>query len=270
MVTGRQFNRLSPFARMVAIMGMLILCLPLASVYAAEDGKPLIYDEAGLLDAEQEAKLTEMARTYGAERETDIIIYTSLNESGADVMKMTEDFYDNKAPGYDKPHGNAVILTMDMKFREVYLAGFYKGQEYLDDGRLDRIRNRITSDLSAGDYYAAFSDYIVTAHRYMGYKPGVDPDNILFKWWFQVGAAGVVALLIVWRMVANSGGKVTVHSRTYENVGSSGVIGHRDQYIRTTVTKQHIPKPSSGGGGGGGGGGRSSGGHSHSGSRGSF
>jgi uncharacterized protein len=262
-----------------AFILVLALAIPLLSLLHpvgkahAEDVplKKLIYDEAGLLSEEERALLESKANKLGPERETDIVIYTSKNEAGADVMKMMQDFYDKEAPGYDKPHGNAVILTVDMKGREIYLGGFYKAETYLDDGRLDRIRNKISSDLSACDYYGAFSAYIETAHRYMGYEPGVNPDNLLFKWWLQAGVAAAVALLIVWRMVANSGGRVTVHNRTYENSRTSGIVGQRDQYLRTTVTKRHIPKPSGGGGGGGrGGGGTTSGGHSHSGSRGSF
>lgn len=249
---------------------LLMLLAPSGKAYADESLKKLIYDEAGLLDEEERALLEGMANRLGPKRETDIMIVTSKNEAGADVMKMTQDFYDAQAPGYDKPHGNAVILMVDMKNREIYLAGFYKGKEYLDDERLDRIRDKITPDLTGGYYYLAFTDYIKTAHRYMGYAPGVNPDNIFFKWWLQFGVALVVAWLIVRGMVGNSGGKVTVHNRTYENSSQSGIVGQHDHYLRTTVTKQHIPKPTSGGGGGGGGGGTTSGGHSHSGSRGSF
>lgn len=266
LVSRRSFILLLALTVALPLMTMLF---PMNEAYADEPLKKLIYDEAGLLSDEERAELEAKANRLGAERETDIIIYTSLNESGVDVEKMMQDFYDEEAPGYDKAHGNAVILTVDMRNRDIYLGGFYKAEEYLDDGRLDRIRNKISPDLTAGDYYGAFSAYIDTAHRYMGYEPGVNPDSIFFQWWFQIGVAAIVAWLIVWRMVHTSGGRVTVHSRTYENTRSSGVVRQHDQYLRTTVTKTHIPKPPSGGGGGGGGG-RTSGGHSHSGSRGSF
>jgi Beta-propeller domains of methanol dehydrogenase type len=233
--------------------------------------KKLIYDAAKLLEKDTAALLESMAREYGAKVETDIVIYTTNNTSNRDVVELTQDFYDKYAFGYDKPHGNTVILTLDMKNRDVYLAGFYKAKEYLDDGRLDKIRNKITPDLSGGYYYSAFSDYIKLSHRYMGYEPGVNPDNILFKWWFQFAVAAVIALIVVGRMRAVAGGKVTVHRGTYENGAASGIRAQSDQYIRTTVTKQHVPRPSDGGGGsGGGGGGVTRGGHSHSGSRGKF
>jgi uncharacterized protein len=234
---------------------------------AAGETKKLVYDEAGLLTQDEYNELNAMANQYGAERETDIIIYTSPNEAGADVMKMTQDFYDEMGPGYDKQHGNAVILTLDMNNREIYLAGFYKAKTYLGDARLDKIRNRITPNLSDGNYEQAFATYIKTAHDYMGYKPGVNPDNILFKLWFQVIVAIAVGGGIVGWMAYNAGGRVTVQRQTYEDGSTSGVLDHRDQYIRTTVTRRKIEKSSSSGGGGGG---TTGGGHSHSGSRGSF
>ncbi|MBC8079502.1 MAG: TPM domain-containing protein, partial [Gorillibacterium sp.] len=227
-----------------------------------------VYDEAGLLSQEEYDRLNLMANEYGAKRETDIVIYTSNNTESMDVMKMTQDFYDEHAPGYDKSHGNAVILTMDMKNREIYLAGFYKAKEYLDDGRLDKIRNKITPYLTSGDYELAFEKYIKTAHKYMGFRPGANPDNILFNGWFQLAVSLGIAGIIVGLMAYHSGGRVTVDRRTYEDAGTSGILEQQDQYIRTTVTKRKIEKSS--GGGSGGGGGTSGGGHSHSGSRGSF
>lgn len=266
----------------VALMVLLAVVVSLAAVVPAHAAnaatadtggagserpvKKLILDEAGLLDADEASLLNLIANRLSADRETDFIIYTTLNPDGTDVMKLTQDFYDERAPGFDKAHGNAAILTVDMNNREVYLAGFYKGETYLDDGRLDRIREKITPDMTSGYYYTAFNDFLETAHRYMGYEPGVDPDNIFFKLWFQMGLALAIGGIVVWTMARNSGGRVTVHRHTYEDAGTSGVLEHRDQYLRTTVTKQKIERSS----GGGGGGGTTGGGHSHSGSRGSF
>lgn len=68
-------------------------------------------------------------------------------------------------------------------------------------------------------------------------------------------------------MTYRSGGRVTVNRATYEDSSNSSVIDRQDRYIRTTVTKRKIEKNNNNGGGGGG---TSRGGHSHSGSRGSF
>nr|WP_280521273.1 TPM domain-containing protein [Paenibacillus mangrovi] len=255
----------------MAVLALLVmfavnLVLPAQVVNAADD-KQLIFDNAHLLSQEEYRELNAMANEYGAKRETDIMILTSTNPEGADVQKMTENFYDEQAPGYDKPHGNAVILTLDMYHRETYLAGFYKGEQYLDDGRLNKIRNKITPDLSNGDYKLAFEQYIKTTYKYMGFKPGVNPDNIMFNIWFQLGGAAVIGVIVVGIMAYRSGGRVTVNGWTYEDTSTSGILDHQDRYIRTTTTRRKIEKNTSSGSGGGG---TTSGGHSHSGSRGSF
>ncbi|QOS82482.1 TPM domain-containing protein [Paenibacillus sp. JNUCC31] len=240
------------------------------SVASAADSKNLIYDEANLLNEQERSELNALANEYGAERQTDFVILTTNNTENQDVQLMTEDFYDEHALGYDKAHGNAVILTMDMYNRDVYLAGFYKAEDYLDNGRLQSIRSKITSELSNGDYKLAFEKYIKLSYKYMGYEPGVNPNNILFNGWFQLGASVVIGGIAVGIMAYRSGGRVTVNRATYEDSNTSSVIDRQDRYVRTTVTKRKIEKNNNNGGGGGGGGGTSRGGHTHSGSRGSF
>ncbi|WP_411344682.1 TPM domain-containing protein [Paenibacillus sp. WLX1005] len=231
--------------------------------------KTLVYDDANLLTTQQKQEITEMANQYGALRQTDFVVYTTNNDSNLDVVKLTEDLYDNKAFGYNQKYGSAAILTLDMRNRDIYLAGFGEAEQLLDDSRLDKIRDYITSDLSSGNYTTAFEKYIQRSYEYMGYRAGVNPDNWLFKFWFQAALAILVGVIIVWIMAYRSGGRVTVDRATYEDASASSLLDHYDRYINTTVTKQKIEKSSSSSGGGGGGG-TSSGGHSHSGSRGSF
>ncbi|MBD2844875.1 TPM domain-containing protein [Paenibacillus sp. IB182496] len=230
--------------------------------------KQMIFDDAELLSRADYEALNALANMYAAERETDMIIYTTPNPEGADVKRITQDYYDAQGFGYDKSHGNTVLLTVDMKGREIYLAGFYKGETYLDDRRLDKIRDRMTPAMSEGDYADAFRTYLDTAHRYMGFEPGVNPDNIVFRLWFQLAVAVALGGAVVGLMAYRSGGRVTVTPQTYQNTATSGVLAHHDRYIRKTTTKTRIPRNNSGGSGGGGG--VTRGGHSHSGSRGSF
>jgi uncharacterized protein len=83
---------------------------------------------AGLLTGEEVEELEILAEKYSSRRQTDFIVLTTEDTEKKDVVKYMEDFYDEKALGYDKPHGNCAILTVDMEHREVYLAGFYKGR----------------------------------------------------------------------------------------------------------------------------------------------
>ncbi len=252
------------------MMLFVFIILIIHPVMAIEETSQKVYDFAGLLTAEEVASLESISNKYSQKRQVDIIILTTKDTQGKDVVQYMEDFYDEKGLGYDKPHGNTAILTIDLEHREVYVAGFYKGEEYLDNSRCDLIREKITPDLSGGDYYEAFQAFIKLSYQYMGVKPGVNPENILFKLWFQVLAAIIVAGFSVIAMAYNSGGRITTRGSTYMDSNNSRITNRIDNYVRTVTTKQKKPSNNSNGSGGGGGGGVSSGGHSHSGSRGSF
>ncbi|WP_077368254.1 TPM domain-containing protein [Anaerosalibacter sp. Marseille-P3206] len=254
------------------IIVFLLFPLVINVAIAASKTKQRIYDFAGLLTDEEIVNLEEMSEKYSSKRNTDIIILTTDDTGGKDVVKYMEDFYDEKALGYDKPHGNCAILTIDMQHREVYVAGFYRGEEYLDNDRCSLVREKITPDLSSGNYHDAFYTFIKTSYKYMGIRPGVNPNNIIFNSWFQIIVSLIVAGISVGIMAFNSGGRITVNEGTYRDFSNSRVIDRRDNYIRTSVTKHRKPSDDNhnSGGSSGGGGGVTSGGHSHSGSRGSF
>ncbi len=111
-----------------------------------------------------------------------------------------------------------------------------------------------------------------------------EKDSIFYNTTFQIVLALIIGAIAVGTMAANSGGRVTVHNRTYLDERHSGIVAKRDDFIRTTTTRVKRPTDNdnngrSGGGGirsfGGGGrssggGGVSSGGHSHSGGGRSF
>ncbi len=256
----------------IAIIAISFL-LPFSSIASAETpSKQRVYDFAEILTSAEKQQLEELAEQRSVERETDFIILTTKEKGpGRDVKKFMQDFYDEKGLGFDKRHGNAAIITIDIEDplnREVYLAGFYKGEKYLNDKRLDLINDQIVPYLSAGQYYEAFETFIETANEYMGIAYWISPNSVLFEWWFQLAVSVGLAAIIVGIMLSNSGGKVTVNERTYRDTNTSKVLSRRDQYIRTTVTK--VRKPTNNNRSGGGGGGFTSGGHSHSGSKRSF
>ncbi|MEK3886003.1 TPM domain-containing protein [Bacillus sp. FSL K6-3431] len=258
--------------RMGLFLIAILLIIPVIAnnTLAANETKQHIYDSANLLNQDEIENLEEMANKYSAKRKTDFIILTTNDTEGKDIVPYMQDFYDENAPGYDKPHGNTVILTIDMQHKDVEVAGFYKGEKYLDNERATLVREKITPDLSNENYEQAFQTFITTSYNYMGIKPGISPDNILFNIWFQIIASLALAGMIVGVMVYNSGGKKTINEKTYRDINSSKVLQRKDTYIRTSTSKRKKPSNNSSSGGGRSGGGVTGGGHSHSGSRGSF
>jgi uncharacterized protein len=280
---------------LLVLLMMTLLVLPWGmSTVKAEtfDRNHYIYDYAHLLTDEESVELQHVASERGKERETAFIIITLDDTKGKDIVQYVEDFYDEHGPGFDQPHGNTVILAIDMNERDVYLAGFKKAEQYLDNSRLDLIREELTPDLSDGQYFDAFSVFINRAYEYMGNEPdngelgytgngsigspqenisydikGHPSKNIFFQSWFQLIVSLIMAGVVVMIMAYRAGGRVTVNARTYMDSQRSKVVDQYDNFVRQTVTKQKKPSNNTNSGGGGG---VTRGGHSHSGSRGKF
>lgn len=252
---------------LTSILSLFLIFGSLTSVLA-DESKQRVYDYANLLTDDEIERLEDLAFEHGEKRNIDFIIVTTPDANDKDIVPFVQDFYDEMAFGFDKPHGNTAILALDMSERDIYLAGFYKGKKYLDDERLDLIREKITPNLSSENYYEAFMTFIETGSRYVRYLPGFNPESFFFQTWFHLIVALGLAALIVGSMAYNSGGKVTVNERTY--TGDFKVLQRQDIYLSKNVTKRRKPKNNSSGGSSSGGGGVTRGGHSHSGSRGKF
>ena len=253
-----------------AVWLLLLFFIPHA---ASAEEKQLVIDGADLLAAEEEAELEQMAREFSDTHETDFMILTTDDTGGKDVEKYMGDFYDDTAPGYDQPHGNTVLFTLDMQNRDMYLAGFRKGKQYLSNDRIELVLDRVFPYIADGNYYEGFHEYLTAANDYMHYRPGVNPENIFYKWWVQLGIAVILAGVIVFFMAYQSGGKVTTTPRTYLDHQHTKINRRKDVFINRTVTKKRKPSNNNKGGGGpriGGGGGVTGGGRSFSGSRRSF
>jgi len=216
-------------------LGLVLLLSPGRSAFALGQK---IYDDANILQDVEIQQLESLASQLGAEVDTDFIILTTTSDT--DVEVYTRDFYEERQPGYDHPKGSAVILTINLQARDVYLESFGKAYDYLTSGRLTSIRETITPYLSDGEYYQAFRIFLNESHDYL-----LDPPESLFgQLWFQIVVSVVVGALVVGIMALNAGGKVTVNQATYLNQKTSRVLRSRDDYIRTTVTKRKKPSNS--------------------------
>lgn len=276
------------------------ISLTTANAYAAETGSSDIgqhvYDEAGLLSTSETEALEQMCIDYGNEAGIDIMILTHDNPNAVYAEDYIEDFEDQL------PVGNRVYLLIDMNERVVFMEGYGTAETYIHSKRIDTIIEAITPDLSNGNYYNACEAYIKNSAAYMSddselnydhdYTAGTpqssDPnapnydetwpadrnsgssDFVLFisNVWVQLIAAIIIGVITVSIMAYNSGGRMTAGSSNYIEQNNSGLIGRRDDYVRTQVTRVRKPQNnnSSHGGFNAGGfrGGSSGGGRSHS------
>ncbi|MBT2583446.1 TPM domain-containing protein [Planococcus sp. ISL-109] len=229
---------------------------------SAQTGE-LIYDEAGLLTEAEAQELEALAKDYGEEQNVEFLFLTTNSTEGQSIERYMGDFFDERADSTGQEA--AVLLTIDIGSREVYLAGFGTAERTLDAERIDLVLDRIMPEMQRDDYGGAFRDTVVTSSHYMEYRPGVNPESIFLKTWFHVTIALLLAGGIVGAMLYNVGGKVTTTPGTYIDRDHTRVRSQDDRFRNKTVTRSKVPQNKGGGGGGFGGGGMTGGGRSFSG-----
>lgn len=241
---------------------LFLLFISSSTAFAVADRH--IYDEGNLLSDSEIAELEAVAAEHSRKHEVDFLLLTSDDPEIFFITNFMGDFFDDWAE--ENNQENAVLLTINSATRDVYLAGFGTAQRSLDNQRVELVLDRIMNEMRANDFDAAFHKTVTTASRYMEFRPGVNPEHIFFKNWFQILIAVLLGALIVGIMIYNSGGRITTTARTYFDDQNSKVITKKDVFRNKTVTRRKVQKQSSGGGGSfGGGGGSTGGGRSFSG-----
>lgn len=268
-----------------------------------------VYDKAKLLSTSEAEELETMCIEYGEDAGIEIIILTHDDPSAKYAEDYIEDFEDTL------PVGDRVYILVDMANRDVFMEGYGTAETYIHSKRIGKIIEEIKPYLSDGEYYDAFQIYIERSAAYMkddselnydhdysvhapqnndpsgDYYDETFPDhyqnnysgtrgNTADRLLSHLGIKAIVSLvvggIVVAIMAYNSGGTMTAGGDTYRDSSHSGLIGRRDDYLRTTVTRVRKPtnnnKSSHGGGFNSGGyrGGVSSGGRSHSSGGGKF
>ncbi|WP_343208505.1 TPM domain-containing protein [Anaerolentibacter hominis] len=252
-----------------ALVLFLLVALMVLSPKTANAYDPSIrhvYDDAGLLTEQEINLIEEAAVKYGAKRNINFFVLTTL-DTGNDTEGYSESFYGDFINEHGETEKDCVILTIDMGFRYADVSGQGTAKTKLDNDRCTKIFDKLSSDLSRQDYYGACMTYLKLANRYLQFRPGVNPDLIFFRTWFQVFAALLVGGISLACMVSGRGGRMTAGQSTYLDPAHSRLTGQRDTYLRTTTTRTRKASSSSSGGssgrssGGGGGGGSHGGGH---------
>lgn len=256
---------------MLITMFALALALPYSTGEAASADKQRIFDYGKLLTDKEKSHLEKKAALYSEKRKTDFIIITHKREEDPMITAETymANFYDDKAPGYDEKYGNTAILSYidDVPGeRDIYIGGFKKAEKTLKSSRIETLLDKVVPYLANDQYAEGFELYLDKAYEYSGVRFGINPESVFLKTWFQLLVAVAIGAVVLWGMLRNVGGKITVSGATYNDSGQTQLLDKEDRFIRTTVTRVRKPENNnSGGGGGGGGGGMTSGGHSYSG-----
>lgn len=283
----------------LCLLLMILALMPVTNTAMAATDR--IHDKAKLLSSSELSSLNDMIQSAEASTDIEIYILTHDNSRSAAPERYIEDFADALGSG------NQVIFLYDKYRGEIFIQGYETAEIYIHSKRIDKILDAMTDDLRSGNYVDAFTTYINMVLEYMNddsdlnydhnynqsspskgsnnssnhsnnfynndyddqyYKSENTVDSLLANPLFQIVASLIIGAIGIAIMIGNTKAKMTTNGNHYMDPSRSKLIGRRDQYLRTTVTRVRKPQNNNSGGGGfnssGHRGGVSSGGRSHS------
>lgn len=239
-----------------------------------------VYDYADVLSDAEEQKLSELIASCEEESKCDIVVVTINQEVGASdsewehtMVNLADDFYDQKAFGYNQPYGDGALLLDNW-----YHAGMSDSQAgawLSTSGKLEwnigsYEENKVFDAMDSGLDISAYEAYARAVRKIASY--GVDQDakgSKQLPWPAVLIVPVIISLIYAGVNMSQKDGAVTTTSTTYVPGGQPIMNAQHDDFLRKSVSKVKIETSSSSGsrssGGGSYGHHTSSGGHSHGG-----
>lgn len=241
-----------------------------------------VFDYADVLSDQEEEKLRALIAEKELETGCDIVLVT-LNESLEEyakgyekqlgyidtsryVMVYADNFYDEHNFGFNKVHGDGVLL-LDNWYREAdggvysWLSTCGRAEDRFSSGMIDSLLNEALRRVD-DDPYGAYRKYVELFAEMMNGNRGIHIPA-----WAAVLLSIVITAAYVLSHLAKNRGEKTVNERTYlARENQMRMKRKEDIFLRKSVSSRKIETNSGGGRGGGGGGHHvSSGGVSHGG-----
>lgn len=239
-----------------------------------------VFDDADVLTAEEEDKLRAQIAKVEPKIGCDIVLVT-IKESVLDLYGYDEnwnsywedamtsyadDFYDLNNFGYNKIHGDGVLL-LDNWYEDEEGSWFStcgKAYERYTYGMIDEVLDEVYEQIEKNPY-KAYSNYISTVEKHMRKTGRMGIDIGILSCFLFAFLPGF--FFIVLHLKNSEGKKETVQNTyvDYEHGGTPVFTVQKDDLIDKRVTSCRIDTGSSSGGRSGGGGGRAGGHRSSSG-----
>lgn len=208
-----------------------------------------VFDEADLLNVSEELALEEKLADLSNKHNAQIVVCTIESMDGGDIDEFLEYLYDEMEFGYGDNHDGVLLLVcMDIREYRILSNGF--AGVAIDSGDIDAIGDVIVSDLSDGNYAAAFDEFADQCDYYLdGYINGFPFNfgkNLLICLVIGIIAGVVVAFIL-------KGQLKTVRKQDqasdYVKPGSMQVTVSNDFFLYRDVTRTKKESSNSSGSG---------------------
>ena len=233
------------FFALLAALFLVLLAVPAA----ADASGSYVFDEAQLLDEQQEQQLNDLAAKYTKKYDCGLYIATVDNyrDSGSDVQDAAEKIYQEKNMGVGAQHdGILLLLSMSEPDYALICHGNLANRIFDQTARED-IADSFLSYFGRNDWNNGFQAYLENSGK------ALSGDH------FKQGMLGIVVVLVCPAAVAlivvmtlkskMKSVKIGAQARMYLLQGSEKWRVSDDIYTHTTEVRRRIEQPRSQSGG---------------------
>ncbi len=146
------------FALLFAVYTVLSLSAVSVISVSAQGDLPRLVDEADLLTDSEESELSDLLDEISERQQVDVVVVAVNSMDGATAMDYADDFYDYN--GYGLGSGrDGILLLISMEERDWCMTTRGYGITAFTDAGQEYMSEQFVSDLSLGDYAAAFTNF---------------------------------------------------------------------------------------------------------------
>lgn len=226
---------------------------------------PLVTDEADLLTAEQEKKLSSEAEHISKQYQCNVYLYLVQDMKRDDAKEYAKSVYQKHTLGYGTDR-SGIMLMLSMKDRDYALIAHGYGNTALTDHGRDVVLNDdVLPQLKEKRYYEGFTTYLSTIKNYLNLaragKPfDVDTDQAYLAekahktFLYKLAACLLIPLVVtvVFCLISYAKMKTARPQRAadcYIPEGGCQITYRNDQFLYQTEVRVRIKSDDSGSGG---------------------
>ena len=244
--------------RIITLLLAVVLCMSAACPVFAAEKLPRLIDSAELLTESQQSELLSTLDEFSERQQADIVVVTVDSIGDKTPMEYADDFYDYNGYGFGE-NNDGVLLLISMEERDWWISTTGYGITALTDAGIDYISESFLSDLSDGDYLAAFMTYAELCDEFFTQAKTGEPYDVgnlpkePFDLFMNLLIALAIGLAVAFIVTGIMKGKLkSVHSEysagNYVRANSLNLTQNTDLFLYTQTTRREKPKESSSGG----------------------
>ncbi|MDD3360935.1 MAG: TPM domain-containing protein [Hespellia sp.] len=229
------------------LLSLVLAMTMMMPVSAASSAYERVFDDAGILTADEIASLNEEINQQIDAYDFDIVLLTVPSLDGKDIAAYADDYYDENGFGLDEDN-SGVLFLIDMEEHNYYISTCGEGITAFTDYGISRAGEKVSSYLSDGDYAGGLEEFLRISNDYFtayyddtvydSDNPYEESKNYVVRELIALAIALVVGVGITLMMKSQmNNAKPQEYAGNYLKKDSLHLTNQRDMFLYSQITK---------------------------------